>query len=185
MQSLGFTAARAGTCEMATSWGWGWVLMSPLSPWNSSWLIPVCILQQVQPAAHFLGHSLGLPGATAGNRINLRNTWKLQGQSLEQKFCEETSCSLRSQVITLRILCLTLIPMLWGSQLLPMSSWLSPGVAWGCRQLPSGQDHSQAPCVLSASIPTDISPPCPLPIFMVWAGMSLSLGFVRLSQIWF
>lgn len=105
MWSLGFTAARAETCEMATSWSWGWrwVLTSPLSPWSSSWLIPMCIPRQGQPAAHLLGQLLGLPGATAGNKTKLGNTRKPRGQSLERKFREETSCSLRSQVITLRI----------------------------------------------------------------------------------
>lgn len=93
---------------MGTGWSWSWGLMSPLSPWSSSCLIPVCITQQGQPASHFLGHPLGLPGA--GNQTSLGNGQKPQSQCLKWKSCEKPSCSLRSQVIRLTELCLALIP---------------------------------------------------------------------------
>lgn len=165
MCSLGFTPARVETCEMATGWDWVW---SPLSPWSTSQLIPACIPQQAQPAAPLLGHPLGLPGAAAGRKINLGNTQKPPGQSLEWKLCKETSCFLHGQVIQLTYLCLTFTSTHCG---VPMSSWLSHG------------GGSQGPHVLTTSIPTHISSHYPLPTFIIQAGMSLSLGCLGLLQI--
>lgn len=178
MWSLGFTAAWAESCEMGTGWPWSWGLTSPLSPWSSSCLIPVCITQQGQPASHFLGHPLGLPAA--GNQITSGNTQKPQSQCLKWKSCEKPSCSLRSQVIRLAELCLALIPTPCGA---PSSFPRPPGHPLGRAraggQLPSGQDGSQGPCVLSTSVLTRFPFPTLL-IFIIWAGMSLCfLGSCR------
>lgn len=158
---------------------WSWELTSPLSPWSGSCLTPVCITQQGQPASHFLGHPLGLPGA--GNQNSLGNTQQPQSQSLEWKSCEKPSCSLRSQVIRLTELCLALIPTPCGA---PSSFPRPPGHPLGRAraggQLPSGQDGSQGPRVLSSSVPTHVPPSLPPLIYIIWAATSLGfLGSVR------
>lgn len=70
--------------------------------------------------------------------------------------------------------CLTFIPMCYEAP--------SP---FPCPSRPLGQDHGQGPCVLSINIPTHVPSPYPLPTLIIWTEMSLSLGFVRLLQIWF
>lgn len=153
MWSLGFRAAWAETCEMGTSWCWSWGLTSPLSPWSSSCLIPVCIPQQGQPASHLLG---------ARNDMSLGNTQKPQSQCLKWKSCDKPSCSLSSQVIRLTELCLALIPAPCGaSSSFPRPPGRPLGQARAGGQLPSGQDGSQGPRVLSSSVPAHISPPYP------------------------
>lgn len=179
MWSLGFRATWAESCEMGTSWPWSWGLTSPWSPWSSSCLIPVCITQQGQPASHFLGHPLGLPAA--GNQISLGNTQKPQSQCLKWKSCEKPKLfSVQPSSQAYRVVSGPYSHPLWGSQLLPTSSWPSPGASQGWRSAAQWAGRQpKTTCPFHQCPDTRLSFPTPL-IFIIWAGMSLGfLGSFR------
>lgn len=161
---------------------WSWELMSLLSPWSGSCLTPVCITQQGQPASHFLGHPLGLPGA--GNQNSLKKyTATTKSKPRVEILWEAKLFSAQPSNQAYRVVSGPYSHPLWGSQLLPTSSWPSPGASqgWGSAAQWAGR-QPRTTCPLLQCPHSRPSFPTPADLYHMGSHI---LGFLRLCQIWF
>lgn len=183
MWSLGFTAAWAESCEMGTSW-------NPLelgvneSPEPLEWLLS-------HPCVHHTAGStcISFPGTSLGL------TWCRKAKQFG-KYTETTKSKPRVEILweaklfsaqpsnqAYRVVSGPYSHPLWGSQLLPTSSWPSPGASqgWGSAAQWAGR-QPRTTCPLLQCPHTRPSFPTPADLYHMGSHI---LGFLRLCQIWF